>query len=158
MHTATKLPSTVALTACPADEDGTQIFLSGLFDIVEHCPYEPAAYVHSPGFIVGRPEDRENADAPSWWIDEADMIEQADPSGHGRSLVQEREMGDYYHDEPKPYFACPMGHPESFEDDDKGHVLWPTGREQSHDDFFAGTIVATETRCIHCGMIRWDVG
>ena len=35
-------PTTVALTACPADEDGTQIFLYGLFDIIERMPYEPA--------------------------------------------------------------------------------------------------------------------
>lgn len=164
MSTMTKLPSTVALTACPADEDGTQIFLSGLFDVIEFMPYEPSNYVHSPGFIVGRMEDRENPDAPTWWIDEADMIEQVSPATHASMLVQERETDDYFQDAEKPYFVCPMMPPnlseipEAYEGSDRGHDFKATGKCQVHDDRIAGRMVAIETRCTQCGAIRWDIG
>ena len=83
-----KVPDTVALTGCPTSDEG--IFLSGLFDVIEFCPYEPSNYVHSPGFILTSVEDRENADAPMWWVDEDDLIAQVDPRAYGRQLAQER--------------------------------------------------------------------
>jgi hypothetical protein len=92
----TAMPETVALTLCPAEKDnGEKILVSGLFDVIEFCGYEPSAYISSPGFIIDRPENRDRTDT-SVWVDEHVFWEQVDPHAYGRMLVQMREMDWYY--------------------------------------------------------------
>jgi hypothetical protein len=158
----TARPETVALTLCHASTDnGGELLISGLFDVVEHWGYEPSAGVRSPGFIVARTEDRDEPDPITLWVDEHVFIEQVVPEAHASALLSEREMDvcGEMQDSRKPYFPCPLGkfqEDHDPEDIDKGHDLRPTGREQGHLDYFSGAMVATEMRCTQCGMVMWD--
>lgn len=158
--------NTVALTACEAtDYDGRNILISGLFELVEYEQSDPSVGLHADFWLVvaeGTPED---APDDKWLaIDPWALLAQADPSAYAAELEAEREM-DFVGEMmaladdgiEKPFFACPMGHPESFEAADRGHVFWPTGTE--HGTMHHGDItVGIEHRCIHCGCVKWEVG
>lgn len=81
-------------------------FMSGLFELEEWVPYEPAAYHYQDGWYVrpisdgpdkGRLErlakwENENEDCITFFIAMDDMWAQLDPQAYGSELVQEREM------------------------------------------------------------------
>lgn len=97
---------TVALTLAMVETDDTsprtRARVSGLFVLEEFWPYEPSNYVHEAGWTI-RPVDEEcvaalrrfeNAreEPVTFWITDAELVEQVDPHAHGRLLELEREM------------------------------------------------------------------
>jgi hypothetical protein len=89
---------TVALTGCLAEaynESANGYFpcsiRGGLFVVTEFHPFEPSAYVWSPGYSVS-PADDSDADAYLFWVAAQDLEEQVNPHGHAIMLVQERDM------------------------------------------------------------------
>lgn len=88
---------TVALTQCPAtDDDHEDVIISGLFDVLEHHPTEPSAYVWTPCLDVcphdAPPEGTLGEDVPVYTVDEYKFIEQTNPKLYGQILRDEREM------------------------------------------------------------------
>jgi hypothetical protein len=99
----------VALTAAPAtDENGSPAELSGLFEIVEYVPREPAAYAREDGWLVSLYSDGKHAgawheaitrwveveghDEPMWFVVGDVMYQQRHPQSYGDNLELERDV------------------------------------------------------------------
>jgi hypothetical protein len=79
--------ATVALVECPAEhvESHQHARVSGLWTVEEFLPYEPANYVHEPGYTL--------CQGDGWiYVTASDLREQVDPAAHARDLVLQREI------------------------------------------------------------------
>jgi hypothetical protein len=75
-------------------KNGEEIKVSGAYELVEFCPYEPSAYVWSDSWVAV-PEDTPDGTAESWeaaeiTLDADDVRRVMDPEGYKRNLEQEK--------------------------------------------------------------------
>ena len=119
----------VALTAAPAvDEDtGQPAQLSGLFEIVQYIPREPANYAREDGYLVSLYSDGkhdgawheaitrwvevEGKDEPMWFVRGDVMFEHRHPRAYGDQLELERDANAEAEAErvarPRPHAPAP---------------------------------------------------
>lgn len=94
MFTRKLAPGTlVALTSCHAWRNGSEVCVSGLYELVEHEGVDGSSGFWSPGWIA-LPENVPPdllTDDHAVFIEDLNLLEQIDPSGYGRYIAEERE-------------------------------------------------------------------
>jgi hypothetical protein len=84
---------TFALTLCPAwtEKNNEQTKVSGLFTVEDMVYADRTCGQWESGYWIFPAGDASGI-APMYFVDSYTFMEQADPRGFGRMLVQEREM------------------------------------------------------------------
>lgn len=146
----------VALTRCKAYDADSQddVYITGLFEIIDVLPYEPSNYVTEAGVLV----DQVDGDsAQTWFIGEHDLIEQAIPKLAGALLEQERMIDRYEEDQTahevfgvsldSPRYWCPLNPA-------RPHLSWGDEADDLNKGHQYLPINDTETQCHLCGAIK----
>jgi len=104
------LGNTYTLKDCPAYDFASRsdTKISGEYEVVEFCPYEPSAYVNSPYFLVIVPGTQDIGAEDGYGVDEWDLIEQIDPPAYQKMLEYERLLGAI-EDDPFPSIPVDFG-------------------------------------------------